>query len=116
MRWRENLPVSAMQRMEPRWRQGVWDARRFPFSSVGIERDALCVYALQGAIHPCNDLLGGLFLPRRHVHDAQPKFEIFAQASEALEVVGAGGREFHRQVLDLQAVELRQDRPIGSRV
>ena len=36
--------------------------------------------------------------------------------AEAFEIVGAGGGELHRQVLHLQPVQLRQDRPVGAGV
>src|ERR1044072_4128543 len=73
-------------------------------AAVGVDGNAALVDARQGTLDPAREDRRGLRHPRRHVDDAEPDLEVFAQAAQALEVVGAGCGELHREMMHLAPV------------
>ena len=56
----------------------------------------------------------GIWIPLQHVKDGQPDFEIISQPFEHSHVTCAGRGEFHREVMDLQSIQLGQDEIVAS--
>src|SRR6185436_12939883 len=83
-------------------------------TAVGVQCDTLLSEELKGLAHTVSDGLSRIDAARSDIHAAQTNFKVFAQLAEHRHVARLRRGEFHREVVNLQLVEMPENRAIST--